>query len=90
MIGTSFVAKENREHFHRGRRVNRFENNTILARDLSVVAFVLFSLKRLYEAAKRVLCERSDVVEDTFPPVGRYRFKLSCGAVVDVDDPGHV
>jgi hypothetical protein len=24
------------------------------------------------------------------PPVGRYRFKLSCGAVVNVDDPGHV
>jgi hypothetical protein len=23
------------------------------------------------------------------PPVRRYRAKLSCGAVVDVDDPGH-
>ena len=39
---------------------------------------------------KRVRFEHAGVVQDALPPVGRYRFKLFCSAVVNVNDPGHV
>ncbi len=51
---------------------------------------MVLPFERLHEAAEGVFFERGDIVQDAFPPVGRYRFKLFCGAVVDVDDPGHV
>jgi len=58
----SFVAEKNGEH------------HAIPARDLAVVAFMVFPLERLHEAAERVHFEDGDVVEDALPPVGRYRF----------------
>src|ERR1017187_7744801 len=38
---------------------------------------------------KRVRFEHADVVQNAAPPVGRYPFKLFCGAVVNVNDPRH-
>ena len=69
--------------------MNGFENNAIPARYLAVVAFVVLSLQRLHKAAEGVLFEHGDVVQETLPPVERYRSKLFCGAVVNVNDPGH-
>ena len=66
------------------------KNNAIPAGNLAVVALVFFPLERLYEAAEGVLFERGDIGEDAFPPARRHRFKLFCGGVVNVDDPGHV
>src|SRR5580700_8159389 len=84
-----FVSEENSEHLHRLRRMNGFENDAIPARYLAIVAFVVLPLKRLYETAEGIFFERGNVVKHTLPSVGRYRFKLSCGAVVNVDDPNH-
>jgi hypothetical protein len=51
---------------------------------------MVVSLEWLHEATERVLFENGDIVKDALPPVGRQRFKLFCGVVVDVDVPGHV
>lgn len=70
--------------------MNGFENNAIPTRNLALVAFVAFSFERFYETAEGVFFQCGDVIEDAFSLVGRYHFKLSCGAVVTVDDPSHV
>jgi hypothetical protein len=36
-----------------------------------------------------VFLDHRDIIKNALPPVERQGVKLSCGAVVDVDDPGH-
>ena len=71
--------------------MNGFENNAIPARYLAVLAFMVLSHEGLHETPEwGSFFEHGDIVKDALPPVGRYSLKLSCGAVVDVDDPDHV
>lgn len=81
IIGRFFRCEEGRRALQPCVPHEGFENNAILARYLAVVAFVILSLERLH---------KPDVVEDALPPVRRYSLKLSCGALVNVDDPGNV
>jgi hypothetical protein len=83
------VAQQNGKHLHGMGRMDGFKNNPIATGDFSVEAFMDFTFQRLYKSTKGVIGKFPNIVQDTIPPIGRYRFKLFCGAGVDVYEPGH-
>jgi hypothetical protein len=84
------VAEENEQDFDSPGRMDRLENDSVSAGDLSEKAFKFLTFEGFHQSAKGIDLKLVNVVKNSLSAIRRNRLKLFYGFGCEVYGPVHV